>query len=156
MEAMRKSLFCLAATGTLIAGTVSALAGGPMVLTDRQLDGVTAGAAIVGSSSDAQAAGVLALTSTTSNAIVAGGVAPYPGQPGLTDDTGFTDATATGQGTNLGQAGEPPTSSGTAVTTGGAANGNQVFTSTFNYTVKGAGGVTFQVGWTVVSGAWVL
>jgi hypothetical protein len=156
MGAMRKSLFGLVAAGTLLGSAVSALAGGPMVLTNRQLDSVTAGFAIVGSSADAQATGVLSLTGTTSNSVVVGGVAPFPGQPGLIDNAGFADATAVGQGTNLAQSGEPPASSGTAVTTTGAAAGNQVFTSTFNYTVKGAGGMTAQVGWTFVYGAWVL
>jgi hypothetical protein len=156
MTAMRKSLLGLTAAGALVGSAVGALAGGPMVLTNRQLDGVTAGAAIVGSSADAQAAGVIALGSTTTNSIVAGGLAPYPGQPGLTDNMGFADGTATAVGTNLARSGEPPTSSSTAVATTGAASGNQVLGSTFNYSVQGAGGVTFSAGWTFVSGAWVL
>ena len=44
---------------------------------------------------------------------------------------------------------------GTSVTTSGNAAGNMVVNSTYNQTVHGAGGVTFQAGWTFVSGAWV-
>jgi hypothetical protein len=152
---MRKSVLGLVAVGTLLGGAGSALAGSPMVLDNDQLDRVTAGAAVVASSVDAQAVGALALTNTTSNSIVAGGVAPYKGQPGLTDDTGATDGTATAVGSNVGLQGEPPPSSSTAVTTGGSASGNQVITSTINQTFHGAGGVTAQVGWTFVSGSWV-
>lgn len=154
MKAMQKSVLGLAAAGTLLCGPGSALAGGPMVLNNDQLDRVTAGAAAVASSVDAEAVGALALTNTTSNSIVAGGVAPYKGQPGLTDDTGATDGTATAVGTNVGLQGEPAPSSSTAVTTGGSASGNLVLTYTYNQTFHGAGGVTAQVGWTFVSGSW--
>jgi hypothetical protein len=155
MQAMRKSVLGLAAAGTLVCSAVTAAADGPMVLTNGQLDSVTAGGAIVISSVNAQAAGVLALTNTTSNSVVAGGVAPFKGQPGLTDSAGAADGTATAVGTNLGIQGEPPPSSGTSVATAGAAEGNLVVNSTFNQTIHGAGGVTFQAGWTFVYGAWV-
>jgi hypothetical protein len=55
----------------------------------------------------------------------------------------------------LGLQGEPPPSSSTSVTTAGAAEGNLVINSTINRTIQGAGGVTFQAGWTFVSGSWV-
>lgn len=155
METMRKSVLGLVAAGTLLGVAGSALAGGPMMLNNDQLDRVTAGAAVVASSVDAQAVGALALTNTTSNSIVAGGIAPCKGQPGLTNDTGAADGTATAVGSNVGLQGEPPPSSNTAVTTGGSATGNQVITSTINQTFHGAGGVTFQAGWTFVSGSWV-
>jgi hypothetical protein len=155
MKAMQRSVLGLAAAGTLLYGAGAALAGSPVVLSNDQLDHITAGEAIAVSSTDAQAAGVVAITGTTSNAVVAGGVAPFKGQPGLTDDTAATDGTATAVGTNLGVSGEPPASSSTNVTTGGSATGNQVISSSFNQTVHGAGGVTFQAGWTFVSGAWV-
>jgi hypothetical protein len=132
-----------------------ARAGGPLALSDSQLDGVTAGEAIVVSSVNAQANGVLALTQTGSNSIVAGGLAPFKGQPGLTDDAGAADGSATAVGTNLAVQGDPPASSGTSVTTGGSAVGNLVVNSTYNQTFHGAGGVTFQAGWTFVYGAWV-
>lgn len=149
------SAFGMAAASTMLCGAISALAGGPMVLTNGQLDSVTAGAAAVISSTDAQAAGVVALVNTTSNSVVTGAVSPFRGQPGLTNTTGAADGTAVAVGTNLGLQGEPPPSSATAVTTAGVADGNLVINSTFNYTVHGAGGVTAQVGWTFVSGSWV-
>ena len=126
-----------------------------MALSDGQLDRVTAGEAIVVSSVNGAATGVLALTQTTSNSMVAGGLAPFKGQSGLTDDTGAADGAVTAVGTNLALQGEPPASSATSVTTGGSAAGNLVVNSTYNQTVHGAGGVTFQAGWTFVSGSWV-
>jgi hypothetical protein len=126
-----------------------------MVLTNGQLDRITAGAATVASSTDAQAAGVVALLNTTSNSVVAGGVSPFRGQPGLTNTAGAADGTAVAVGSNLSLQGEPPPSSTTSVMTAGAAEGNLVTNSTFNYTVHGAGGVSAQVGWTFVSGSWV-
>jgi len=155
MKAVRNSVHGLATAGTLLCSAGIAIAGGPVVLTDRQLDNVTAGVAVVASSTYAQAAGVLSLLSTTSNSVVAGGLAPYKGQPNLTNDAGAADGVAVALGTNLGQQGQPPPSSGTAVTTAGAASGNLVFTATVNHTFQGAGGVTAQVGWTFVSGSWV-
>jgi hypothetical protein len=126
-----------------------------MVLTNGQLDRITAGAATVVSSTDAQAAGVVALVNTTSNSVVTGGTSPFTGQPGLTNTAGAADGTAVAVGTNLGLQGEPPPSSSTSVTTAGAAEGNLVINSTINRTIQGAGGVTFQAGWTFVSGSWV-
>jgi hypothetical protein len=145
----------LASAGLVLCGSTSALANGPATLTDGQLDRVTAGGAYVGSSSDAAAAGVLTLTATSGNSIVTPEPSPYPGQPGLAPAGGAADGTALAVGTNLSRQGEPPSFSGTSVATGGSANGNQVVNSTINQTVQGAGGVTFQVGWTFVYGAWV-
>jgi hypothetical protein len=138
-----------------LCGAITALAGGPVVLTNGQLDRVTAGAAAVASSTDAQAAGVFTLVNTTSNSVVGGGTSPFKGQPGVTDTAGFTVGTAVAVGTNLGLQGEPPPSSATNVTTAGVADGNLVINANFNYTVHGAGGVTAQVGYTFVAGAWV-
>ncbi len=155
LQTARNSVLCMAAAGTVLCASITVLADGPMVLTNGQLDRVTAGAASVAGSADAQGAGVFTLTSTTSNSVVAGGTSPFKGQPGLTDTAGLTVGTAVAVGTNLGLQGEPPPSSATSVTTAGAADGNLVINSTFNYTVRGAGGVTAQVGWTFVSGSWV-
>jgi hypothetical protein len=155
MQTMRNSVLGVATAGTLLCGAISALADGPMVLTNGQLDRITAGAAVVVSSTDAQAAGVLALVNTTSNSLVAGGTSPFKGQPGLTNTAGAADGTAVAVGTNVGLQGQPPPSSSTSVTTAGAAEGNLVINSTFNQTIHGAGGVTAQVGWTFVSGSWV-
>ncbi len=155
MQTMRNSVLVVAMAGTVLCGAISALADGPMVLTNGQLDRITAGAATVVSSTDAQAAGVLALVNTTSNSVVTGAVSPFKGQPGLTNTTGAADGTAVAVGTNLALQGEPPPSSSTSVTTAGVADGNLVINSTYNQTIHGVGGVTAQVGWTFVSGSWV-
>ena len=156
MDALtRVSGITLAAAGLVLCGTVSALAGGRLALTDRELDGVTAGGGIVLSTTDAQAVGVVGLTSTTSNSVVGQGPSPYPGQPQLGVTAGAADGTALAVGTNLGRTGQPPSSSSTNVATAGVADGNLVINSTINHTVYGAGGVTFQAGWTFVYGAWV-
>ena len=151
----KRSLTLSTVAIVVVAASSVARAGGPLTLSDSQLDRVTAGEAVVTSSTDGQANGVVALTQTTANSIVAGGLAPYRGQPGLTDDAGAADGTTTAVVTNIALQGEPPASSSTAVTTGGSAVGNQVITSTYNQTFHGAGGVTMQVGWTFVSGAWI-
>jgi len=139
----------------LLSGAASAAAGGTAVLTDQMLDRVTAGGAIVVTSADAQALGVLSLTNATGNSLVVGGPSPYPGQPGLAPSMGAAEGTAVAVGTNLAFQNQPPPSSATSVITNGAADGNLVIKSTINHTTTGAGGVTFQAGWTVVYGAWV-
>jgi hypothetical protein len=68
---------------------------------------------------------------------------------------GVSVGTASAMGSNLAFPGQGPPSSATSVTTGGSADGNLVLGWTFNRTVTGAGGVTAQVGWTIVYGAWV-
>ena len=150
----RISVSGFVSAGLLLCGTVGALANGPATLTDRQLDRVTAGA-IVGGSSDAQAAGVFTLTGTTSNSFLTQDASPYPGQPGLGPIGGVSEGTALSVGTNLGVQGAPPASGTTSVVTGGNADGNLAFNFTVNQTVHGAGGVTFQAGWTFVYGSWV-
>jgi hypothetical protein len=144
----------LAAAGLILCGTASALAGSPHALTDRQLDHVTAGGATVVASTDAQAAGVIALVATTGNSLAGQGISPYPGQPELGNSVGVADGTAVAVGTNLGQQGQPPASSNTAVMTAGIADGTHLISSTVNQTARGAGGVTFQAGWTFVYGSW--
>jgi hypothetical protein len=144
----------LAFAGLALGGAAGARAA-PNTLTDVQLDHVTAGAAAVMSSVDAAAMGALALAGTTSGSVVVPEPSPYPGNPGLGPAGGATDGTATAVGSNVGLSGEPPPSSTTNVQTAGVANGNQVINSTVNQTVQGAGGVTFQAGWTFVYGAWI-
>lgn len=129
-------------------------AGHPVPLSDAQLDAVTAGGAAVLSSSNAGASGVFTLDYTTSNSVVFGGATPFPQQPGLTNSLGISDGTAVAMGTNIGNHDAPPPSSGTSVTTAGTAVGNQVIITNFNYTTQGAGGLTFQAGWTVAYGGW--
>lgn len=151
---MRVPVLGMSAAGMLLAGATSALAGGA-VLTDRMLDNVTAGGAIVGVSSDALAAGVLAITNAQGNTVVVPSASPYPNQPGLGTTMGVSVGTASAMGSNLAFPGQGSPSSATSVTTGGSADGNLVLGWTFNRTVTGAGGVTAQVGWTIVYGAWV-
>jgi hypothetical protein len=155
MNTVRKSALGVAAASTLLCSAVSARADGPMILTGGQLDRVTAGAATVTSSTDAQAVGALSLAATTSNSVVNPGTSQFTGQPGFASSIGAADGTALAVGTNVTVPGAPPPSSSTSVTTAGTAAGNVVIISTTNHTVQGAGGVTFQAGWTVAFGAFV-
>lgn len=155
MQPMRRSALGVATACTVLCSAIFALADGPVLLTNGQLDRITAGAAVVTSSTNAQATGDFALVNTTSNSLVTGGVSPFKGQPGLTDTTGAADGTAVAVGTNLGLKGGVPPSSSASVTTAGGAQGNLVIQSTFNRTIQGAGGVTLQIGWTFVSGSWI-
>jgi hypothetical protein len=146
----------VAAAGMIFAGTAGAAAHSPTALSDKQLDGVTAGGAvIVLSSADAAAIGALALAATVGSTFAGQQASPYPGQPELGPASGVAEGTALAVGTNLGMSGQPPASTATGVTTAGSANGNLVINSTINRTFTGAGGVTFQAGWTFVYGAWV-
>ncbi len=153
METKRKSIVGLTVAGILMCGATGAWADGPKRLNSRQLDQVTAAGAVVISSTDALATGSLSLTSTTSNSLVGGGN-PYPQQPGLTNTVGVAEGTATAVGSNFGQPGTGPASTGTAVETAGIAQGNQVISSTINQTFQGAGGVQFQAGWTFIYGGY--
>jgi hypothetical protein len=154
MEAMtRISVAGLAAAGLTLFGSAVALAHSP--LTDGQLDRVTAGAAGVTGSADAQAVGALSIAGTGSNSFLVSSASPYPGQPDLSSSAGVVTSTAVGMGNNLDLQGQPPASSATNVTTAGTANGNLVVNYTRNFTVIGGGGVTAQFGITVVYGAWV-
>lgn len=129
-------------------------AGNPVELTAQQLDRVTAGVFVLGSS-DAQATGVIAITNTQGRSLVLTGASPNPQQPGFATTGGAVVQTALSQGTNLGQQGAPPPSSATSVTTNGGASGNFVVKNTVNSTTYGAGGVVFQVGYTAVFGQWI-
>lgn len=151
----RLSAISLVMAAFFIPCSCVARAGGPIALTEGQLDLVTAGGASVLSSADALGQGVFATATTTGNTFVTQGASQVPGNPGLGTSMGVAVGTAVGVGTNLGVAGAAPASSGTAVTTAGSADGNYVLKSTNNYTVQGAGGLTFQAGWTVVYGAWI-
>jgi hypothetical protein len=156
MRAVRQlSVLSLAAAATLLSSGLTAQAGGPLALTDRQMDRVTAGGATVGSSADAYGLGVFATATTTGNTFVTQGASPVPGNPGLGTSMGVAVGSAVGVGTNLGVSGAAPPSSGTSVTTSGTADGNFVINSTSNYVLQGAGGVTYQLGYTVVYGGWI-
>jgi hypothetical protein len=145
----------IASAGLILCSSASAFAAGPIVLSDNQLDRVSAGGATVAQSSDAAAVGLLALTETTGNSAVIQGASPIPSQPQLAPTAGFADGTALAIGTNGGSSGGPPPATSTSVVTAGTADGNLVIHTTINSTVHGAGGVTFQSGWTFVYGSWV-
>ena len=138
-----------------LAAPTTTRAGNPVELTNDQLDRVVAGGATVTSIADSQATGVFTLSRTTGNALVVAGDSPIPQQPAFATNAGAAEGTAVAVGTNLGVSGAAAPSSGTSVTTAGTAQGNMVINSTFNHTTQGAGGVTFQAGWTFVYGAWV-
>ena len=150
----RNIAVCGSAALALVVAASATWAGSPVELTNNQLDRITAGGAAVSSSATSQAAGVLALTGTTVNSMVAGGTSPNA-QPGFATTAGAADGTSVAVGTNIGVQNAPPPSSSTSVTTSGTSQGNQVIISTVNHTVQGVGGVTFQAGWTFVYGAWV-
>jgi len=139
--------------GMLLAGAPGVSAGGAVVLPDRMLDQISAGtAAAVGVVTDSQATGVLAITSTSGNTFLVASPSPYAGQPDLGTTMAVADGTAIAMGSNVSQPGHPAPSASAAVTTDGLAIGNYVSTSTFKTTILGAGGVTAQIGWTVVYG----
>jgi hypothetical protein len=154
MTADTRRVINLAAAATLIITPFVARAGSPKELTNDQLDRVTAGAVAVNSSAGSQASGVLNLTATGGNSLVTGRPL-FAQQPGISSSAGASDGTALAVGSNLAVQGMPPPSSSTSVTTGGTADGNLVINSSFNHTTQGAGGVTFQAGWTFAYGTWM-
>lgn len=141
----------LTSASLTLAGAAGAMAQ-PMSLADGQLDGVTAGAVTVVSSTDAAAVGALTLTGTTSNTVAIR--QGSQSQPGLGVNAGLAEGTAVAVGKNVGFT-NSPTSTATNVQTAGTADGNLTLSRTVNYTVQGAGGVQFQAGWTFVYGAWI-
>ncbi len=140
----------------LLAGACGAAAGGAVALTDRMLDRVTAGsAAALLSSTASQATGALAITSAGTQTVIAPGESPIRGQPDLGETMGVAQGSAVAFGTNHSQTGLPPTTSTTNVVTDGVADGNFVWKSAVKETFHGAGGVTAQIGWTVIYGGWL-
>jgi len=150
----KKSPFIsLIASGAILALSPAAFAGSPVELTNSQLDRVNAGAVAL-STSDAQAAGVLALVGTTTNTLSI--TAPQPGvQEGLATNVGVAVGEATSTGSNFGDSSRTPASSATAVTTSGQASGNSVLSFSGNHTLSVLG-VTTQSGFTLAIGRWVL
>jgi len=157
MEALRRfSHVGLAASGLLLFGTAGGLAHGPVTLTDGQLDHVTAGAGFVFAIADAGATGAFTLLEAGTTSFGIQEPSPYPNNPGLAPSGGASDGTAIAVGTNGAVPNAPGVPSSTAsVQTGGSATGNMVINHTFNQTITGVGGVSAQVGWTFVWGAWV-
>jgi len=152
MDTIRTTILGLAAAVTLLGSSLAARADGPMLLTNRQLDRVTAGTVTVFSSSDAAATGALSIVQSTGTSVVSPGT-PVKGQPGFEQSgIGASDGVAVAAGTNGVLLNNPPPTSSTSVTTGGSATGNLVIISSVNHTFTGAGGVTAQAGWTVAFG----
>lgn len=141
----------LTSTSLTLAGAASAMAQ-PTFLADGQLDGVTAGAVTVISSTDAAAVGALSIAGTTSNTYA--GRQGSTSQPSLGVNAGLAEGTAVAVGTNVGFT-NSPTGATTNVQTAGVSDGNLTVNRTVNYTVQGAGGVQFQAGWTFTYGAWI-
>jgi hypothetical protein len=154
--AARTSVIGLLVAAMWLIGTSGASAGGATVLTDRALDKVSAGAAAVVFSADAQGAGTLVITGTNGTSFVVSSGPQYAGQPDLQATLGVADGTAVAMGNNFGQPNQPfgPASSSTNVATNGAAVGNLVIKNTYNTNITGAGGVTASAGWTFVYGGW--
>jgi hypothetical protein len=155
--ATKTSVIALSMAVMLLIGASGALAGGATVLTDRALDKISAGAAAVAFSADAQGAGTLVITGTNGTSFVVSSGPQFAGQPDLQASLGVADGAAVAQGNNFGQPSQPfgPASSSSNVTTNGAAVGNFVTKNTYNSTITGAGGVTASVGFTYVYGGWL-
>lgn len=111
--------------------TATAHAGAVKLLTDGQLDGVTAGGALVFSTADAQAAGLITMASTGANSVIGSN----PGvEFGFGSESGIASGTAVSLASNGAAKGAPPATSGTNVTTGGAPEGNSTMVISANST----------------------
>lgn len=141
----------LAGAGAWLFVAATANAGGPVSLTDSQLDHVTAGSALVFSNTAAQATGLITVANTGSGSALGtnGSV-----EAGFGSNGGLTVGDAVAYGTNGAATGYPPATSNTAVTTGGSAQGNFVLDFAGGGTVT-AGPLTIQAGFTSVYGVFV-
>jgi len=150
MADTKKLIFPLAA-GTLLCVSGLANAGGPVALTDGQLDRATAGGALVFSTADAQATGLILQASSGANSA-------FGSNAGVQDGFGSEAGVASGTAVSLGSNGQaksgPPATSSTAVTTGGVPEGNYTMTFTANRT-SSALGLTVQGGFTFVYGVFI-
>jgi len=146
--------FSLIAVAALLCLSTNAQAGGPIALTDGQLDNLRAGSAIVFSTADSQATGLKAFGNTSSSSAI--GSNPSV-ENGFGSEGGNTSGVAVAWGLNpFGNSspGAQPTSSTTDVQTGGAAQGN----FTMNIATGGTSsalGQTIQVGIRTVYGVFV-
>jgi hypothetical protein len=136
MFATKRALSVIAATAFLCASTV-AHAGGPVGLTDGQLDGVTAGQGgpFAGVTAGATASGLFATGNTLTTAATGVGDSPFNG----------SDAYATGVAFGVGMNGVAPGTSSASVTTYSEAPGNFVVNYSNTTTIYGIGS-TLQVG----------
>ena len=143
---IKASTRSVVAIGALLCLANIADAGGPVALTDVQLDRVTGGGVTVASGSAATSQALWTSTQTNTSTIVAG----VPGAQG-----GLASGTAVSYGTNFANTNAPPPSQSTNVSTEGTAGGNLVVTMGNNATLS-ALGLTIQTGFTSVYGAVVL
>ena len=121
-------------------------AGGPIALTDVQLDRVTGSGVTVASDSAATSQALWTSTQTNTSTIAAG----VPAAQG-----GLASGTAVSYGTNFADTNAPPPSQNTNVSTDGTLGGNLVVTMSNNTTLS-ALGLIIQTGFTSVYGATVL
>lgn len=152
----------LAAVSAFLFQPSNASAGGAVALSDRQLDYLSAGSAIVFSNADAAATGLKAYANTLSNSALGTNKSV---EDGFGSEGGVSTGTAVAWGLNpLGNSNgnglttsgtpAPPPTSNTAVTTGGIAQGN--FTQTISGAMTSSAlGQTIQVGTTSVYGVFV-
>ena len=145
--AIRLKVLPFATIGALVCAVGSVHAGGPIALTDKQLDRVAAGDAFVTATANGQATGLLTLGFTTTVADVTGSNSPW-GSSG-----GYSSGVAVTVGSNITSAG----TASTTVTTGGAVSGNFVVNETYkDVSLMGrpiqGDGFSFSAGGTYVLG----
>jgi hypothetical protein len=148
---IKKLIFPLAAVTALLCVSANADAGGPVALTDGQLDRVTASGALVFSTADAQAAGLIVQASSGANSAFGSNQGV---QDGFGSESGLATGTAVSLATNGAAKGGPAATSSTSVTTGGFPEGNYTMTITANRT-SSALGLTIQGGFTFVYGVFI-
>jgi hypothetical protein len=142
-KASRRSVVAI---GALLCLANIADAGGPIALTDVQLDRVTGSGVTIASDSAATSQALWTSTQTNTSTIAA----RVPGAQG-----GLASGTAVSYGTNFANTNAPPPSQNTNVSTDGTVGGNLVVTTSNNTTLS-ALGLTIQTGFTSVYGAVVL
>ena len=152
MRAITKGLtFSFAAVSAVLCVSPIANAGGPISLSEKQLDRVTASGALVFSTADAQATGLITQASAGANSVFGSNAGV---QDGFGSEAGLSSGTAVSLGSNGQAKGAPPATSNTSVTTGGVPEGNFTMTFTANKT-SSALGLTIQGGFTFVYGVFI-
>jgi len=157
-ESTKRLPAILAAAIAVLSISGVANAGGPVALTDGQLDRVTAGDTSVFANAGSLATGLIVQGTTGTSTVVGSnqGVEDGFGSSGGVA-LGTAVAFTAGQATPAGCAAVPstcPSSSSTNVTTGGTTAGNFTQSFTGGGTAT-AGGLTIQVGYTAVYGVFV-
>ena len=151
MSASTPKLWRSPVAAVLLLASASAHAGALKPLTDGQLDGVTAGGALVFSAADAQAAGLITMASAGANSVFGSNQGV---ENGFGSESGIASGTAVSLASNGAAQGAPPPTSATSVTTGGVAEGNYTMVISANRT-SSALGLTIQGGFTFVYGVFV-